>query len=317
MTTLRTQVAIGLILLSVSVQGAEHYIYTTISLCQTFECTRPGAAPAWDSGAWVESRLLGFPYVVGMNNSHRVYEDNSTVVAASTNGQGFWSDWHSYLYGGPREGHCYNPHLDSTAGSSTKDTLASPWRLCWSGSGGGNEDLEQVGCPIILNPSAGPWRLTGMDGPVQFDLDGDGHREPMGWTAAGDTLAFLASDLNGNGAIDDGKELFGIGTLLASGERAANGFEALAQFDVNRDRVIDSRDPVWDRLLLWNDRNHDAQSQTDELLLIGDSAITALELEYRETRRRDRYGNTFRYRANCRVGQTQMPFYDVFFVSMR
>jgi len=44
-------------------------------------------------------------------------------------------------------------------------------------------------------------------------------------------MRFLALDLNHNHRIDDGSELFGIGTTLPSGEKASNGFVALAMYD--------------------------------------------------------------------------------------
>ncbi|HEX6642854.1 MAG TPA: hypothetical protein VF215_17180, partial [Thermoanaerobaculia bacterium] len=123
----------------------------------------------------------------------------------------------------------------------------------------------------MLNLTAGPWRLAGVDDPVSFDLDADGEAERIGWTAADSGLAFLSIDLNANGAIDDGAELFGIGTLIPGGVRASNGFEALRQYDTNGDRVLDAADAHWSSLLLWTDRNHDGKSSIGELLAIRDS----------------------------------------------
>lgn len=60
MNILRALVAVASILLSEALIAAEHYIMTTIGVCSIPSCA-PGSPPAWDSGAWVESRLLGFP----------------------------------------------------------------------------------------------------------------------------------------------------------------------------------------------------------------------------------------------------------------
>ena len=151
-------------------------------------------------------------------------------------------------------------------------------------AGGGDtppvEDDEGTGCPIVLNPTDGPWRLTGTHDGVLFDIDADGRPERMGWTERGARLAFLALDLNDNEQIDDGSELFGIGTLLPDGKRARNGFEALTEFDSNRDRIIDTDDPIWNSLLLWTDLDHDGVSQKRELRRIARSEITALELDH-------------------------------------
>src|SRR5581483_6778072 len=58
-----------------------------------------------------------------------------------------------------------------------------------------------------------------------FDEDGDGIKTATGWTATEDGL--LCRDLNDNGIIDSGAELFGEQTVLADGTKAANGFAAL------------------------------------------------------------------------------------------
>ncbi|WP_297751442.1 hypothetical protein [Hydrogenophaga sp.] len=81
----------------------------------------------------------------------------------------------------------------------------------------------------------------GETGPgLFFDLDNTGFAERSGWVGKGDGL--LVRDLNGNGRIDSGAELFGNHTKLADGSRAAHGFHALAELDSNRDGVVDARD---------------------------------------------------------------------------
>ncbi|MEW6620494.1 MAG: hypothetical protein AB1422_14355 [bacterium] len=73
-----------------------------------------------------------------------------------------------------------------------------------------------------------------------FDHDGNGFAEQTGWAGTDDGI--LVRDINGNGAIDDGKELFGDQTLLGDGTRASNGFQALAELDDNLDGKIDAGD---------------------------------------------------------------------------
>lgn len=68
---------------------------------------------------------------------------------------------------------------------------------------------------------------------VRFDLDNNGFAERTGWVNKYDGL--LVRDLNGNGRIDNGGELFGNYTKLANGQMAANGFEALNDLDDNHD----------------------------------------------------------------------------------
>jgi hypothetical protein len=113
-------------------------------------------------------------------------------------------------------------------------------------------------------------------GPVGFDLRGDGSRLASDWIAGG--AALLALDLNGDGRITSGRELFGSGTRLAEGRTAADGFEALRAYDVDGDAAITAHDYVYSRLLLWTDENCDGVSQTSELRSLAARGIASLAL---------------------------------------
>ncbi len=99
--------------------------------------------------------------------------------------------------------------------------------------------------------------------PILFDHDNDGIRTGTGWVAPDDALLML--DRNGNGAIDNGGELFGDSTTLSNGAQAFDGFAALAEMDSNADGVVDAADAQFANLRIWRDLNQDAISQTDEL----------------------------------------------------
>lgn len=88
--------------------------------------------------------------------------------------------------------------------------------------------------------------------------------QPMAshWPTA--ATPWIARDLDGDGQITTGAELFGSSTAIAGGT-ARNGFEALAALDANRDGTIDASDPAFATLLLWSDRNGDRRSTPDEL----------------------------------------------------
>ncbi len=170
--------------------------------------------------------------------------------------------------------------------------------------------------PIVFSLGNGGYELTGANDPVLFDISARGALSRIGWTARNAEQPFLWLDRNHTGRVDDGSELFGNATILRNGQRAGNGFIALAEYDANGDGVIDAHDPVWNSLMLWTDRNHDGISQPDEVQPISTSSITVIELSYHWTGRKDQYGNSFRYEGKLREGRRSRTFYDISFVNV-
>jgi len=134
--------------------------------------------------------------------------------------------------------------------------------------------------PIVLDTNADGITSTSLENSsVYFDYDGDGVREKTAWAQKGDAL--LAMDLNGDGVINDGSELFGNFTKLSDGSFAKDGYEALAQYDENGDNIIDIQDSAFASLRLWNDANGNGLTDVGELSSLQLSDISSIYL-YRE-----------------------------------
>lgn len=131
--------------------------------------------------------------------------------------------------------------------------------------------------PLIFDLDGDGIKTTSLDqSRTYFDLDSNGFAERTAWVDASDGLLVL--DRNNDGQITSGQELFGDQTLLANGVRAASGFEALKEFDSNRDGRIDAKDEVYSKLKIWRDLNGDGISQAEELKALGDYNIASISL---------------------------------------
>jgi hypothetical protein len=157
--------------------------------------------------------------------------------------------------------------------------------------------------PIVIDLGANGINLGQAGVGVYFDVNADGVRDHVQWVRRGGDEGFLALDRSGNGLVDNGSELFGVGTPLAlEGRSAPNGFVGLAQYDSrqlggNDDGLINEADSIWPQLRIWVDANADGVSTYDEMRTLRSFGLTALETIPKIRKHRDAAGNLIPYWA--------------------
>jgi len=130
--------------------------------------------------------------------------------------------------------------------------------------------------PLTLDLDGDGIETVSSNAGITFDFDGDGVKTGTGWVKGDD--GFLVLDLNGNGKVDSGRELFGVDTIKRDGTKASNGFDALKDLDSNGDGVFDAQDSRFGDVRVWQDKNQDGVSQADELKSLADLHIKSIGL---------------------------------------
>ncbi len=128
--------------------------------------------------------------------------------------------------------------------------------------------------PIILDLDHNGIALTTLEHGVSFDINADGHQDKIAWTAGTDGI--LAYDVDGNGKIDNGSEIF---SPHFAGGTYVDGLAALATLDSNHDGKIDANDEAFAKLTIWQDLNHNGISDAGELSSLSDHQIASLSLD--------------------------------------
>jgi Ca2+-binding RTX toxin-like protein len=128
--------------------------------------------------------------------------------------------------------------------------------------------------PLVLDLDGDGLELSAASGNTLFDHNADGIKTGTGWAKPDD--GFLVRDLNNNGLIDTGRELFGVDTIKSNGALATQGFDALKDLDSNNDGFITSADAAFGELKVWQDTNQDGISQASELKTLAQLNITSI-----------------------------------------
>jgi hypothetical protein len=160
--------------------------------------------------------------------------------------------------------------------------------------------------PIVIDTRRDGIELGPAGRGVSFDVNADGFPDLVQWVRPGGDEAFLTLDRNRNGIVDDGSELFGVGTPLLAGGTAPNGFVALAQYDQpllggNDDGLISRADAIWQELAMWVDSNADGIATLGEMRRPESFGLTSFATIPKVRRYTDPAGNSLGERWSSRA----------------
>jgi hypothetical protein len=173
----------------------------------------------------------------------------------------------------------------------------------------------QLGTPIVLDLNGDGVQTRSISAGVKFDLFGDGREVSTGFVDQIDGL--LARDINGDGKINGGKELFGSGTDLANGKKAKDGYQALRELDSNQDGQITAADAAFNELRVFVDSNGDGVSQASEVKTLAELNIVKFDLQTTSTIEKNN-GNIVGLKSSFQTGDgVNHEAADVLFVADR
>ena len=148
------------------------------------------------------------------------------------------------------------------------------------------DDGESTNEPIVLDLGRDGFRFVRpQDSTAFYDFNDDGQRELTGWVTGGDGI--LAYDKNGDGTISGRGEI----VLKDYVAGASTDLQGLRFFDSNNDGQFSAADEKWRSFYVWRDENVNGLQEDGELLGLGTLGIRDISLA--STVKNDRVsGNT-------------------------
>uniref|UniRef100_UPI003F861F8C calcium-binding protein n=3 Tax=unclassified Cysteiniphilum TaxID=2610889 RepID=UPI003F861F8C len=149
--------------------------------------------------------------------------------------------------------------------------------------------------PLLLDLDGDGIETIDTNRKVMFDHTGDNVYYATGWVDKDDAL--LVRDVNGNGRIDNGLELFGENTIKQNGQNATDGFDALSDLDDNHDGVFDAQDIAFASVKIWQDADQDGFSKESELKSLTEAGINSISLN-KQSLNQEVLGATLAYESS-------------------
>lgn len=139
-----------------------------------------------------------------------------------------------------------------------------------SAAGGGGGGC----CPVVIDLTGdGIDLIRPEDSNFFADVNGDGWRERIGWSAQGDGV--LAFDVDGDGRVNRAEEVSFVGYKAG----ARTDLEGLAAFDTDGDGLLTAADAQWGRFGVFQDKNGNGRQDAGELSSLDALGMTALSLQ--------------------------------------
>lgn len=196
----------------------------------------------------------------------------------------WWSDeWTSYVFTVLGQ---WDLQYQSTYGNSSSDLVSFGVGIADRDGGSQVQTVatrhvgsvaSRGGKPVAIDLNGDGIHYTNLDeARVLFDINGDGVRDLLSWTAADDGL--IVFDKDGDGCIEALDEVSFLSYLLG----ARTDLEGLKGFDSDGDGHLTARDDRWSRFGVWQDINQDGVCDPGEFKSLDAWGICRLDLSSNE-----------------------------------
>jgi hypothetical protein len=149
-------------------------------------------------------------------------------------------------YGYTCNGGCCNTSVDETPSCYERSDGIGGFYCIDINSGAIENQCDSNGCnsdcscpdyvdPILIDLAGKGYLMSGTQAGVKFDILANGNPVQLSWPVAGANIGFLALDLNNNGRIDNGAELFSNISPQSGTFGQRNGFRALGSGPQSQD----------------------------------------------------------------------------------
>jgi Ca2+-binding RTX toxin-like protein len=130
--------------------------------------------------------------------------------------------------------------------------------------------------PLAIDLDGDGIETVSQNAGIIFDTDADGLKTGTSWLKGDD--GWLVLDKNNNGKIDNGSELFGDAYVKKDQTKAKDAYDVIGDIDSNHDGMITAADAKFAELKIWQDKNQNGISESNELKTLGEIGLVELKV---------------------------------------